>query len=308
MSLSEPKPGAIGPSKASHAPSPADHPVTLKSLYRMAREGTPFACLTAYDATTARWLQRAGVHMLLAGDSAAEVILGLPRTAEMPLDFAIAITAAVKRGAPDTVVMADMPFGSYHESDAQAVHNAARFIREARADIVKLEADASFAPTIAHLTRAGIPVCAHIGSLPQRAALTSGYTSAGRTAADALRILRDAHALESAGAAMLLIEAVPPAVTEALLARSRIPVIGIGAGPAPHAQILVVHDLLGLTDAPPRFAEPAEALGQRLRHAGEEWVRRVQSRAIGGQGYTMTPEQADLFRNQLAPPSEPPRG
>lgn len=285
---------------AAHAPDATRAPVTLKTLYRMAREGTPFACLAAYDATTARWLERGGVHCILAGDSAAEVVLGLPRTAEMPLDLSIALTAAVKRGAPNTVVMADMPFGSYHESDAQAVRNASRYIREARADIVKLEADASFASTVAHLTRAGIPVCAHVGSLPQRAALTSGYTSAGRVADDALRILTDAIALERAGAAMLLIEACPSIVTEALLQRTRLPVIAIGAGTAAHGQILVVHDLLGLTDRPPRFAEPADALGDRIRAAAETWVHRVQARDIGGQPYTMTDEQADLFRNRLA--------
>ena len=300
MSLSEPKPHAPTPGTADPGTADQRTPVTLKALARMAREGTPFACLASYDATTARWLERGGVHCILAGDSAAEVILGLPRTAEMPLEVSIALTAAVKRGAPNTVIMADLPFGSYHESDEQAVRTATRYIREARADIVKLEADASFASTVAHVTRAGIPVCAHVGSLPQRAALTSGYTSAGRSADAAIDIIKDALALEAAGATMLLIEAVPPLVTDALLARTRIPIIGIGAGTAAHGQILVVNDLLGLTDAPPRFAEPAEALGARIQAAGQTWANRVKERNIGGQAYTMPAEQADLFRNRLA--------
>lgn len=253
----------------------------------MARQATPFACLTCYDATFARLLERAGVHVLLVGDTAAEVVLGFSRTIDMPIEVSIALTAAVKRGAPRTVVMGDLPFLSYQVSIADAVRNAGRFMTEGLADIVKLEVDASFADTVSAMTRAGIPVCAHVGSLPQRAALAGGYGPAGRTRDDAARIVADAVAMEQAGAAMLLIEAVPEEVTAEVMSRTSIPLIGIGAGNKPHGQVLVLHDLLGLTSTPPRFADPVASLGQAIEAAGREWVRRVASRSIGGSLYTM---------------------
>jgi len=145
----------------------------------MAGEGTPFACLTCYDATTARWLERAGVHVLLVGDTAAEVILGLARTIDMPLSIALALTAAVKRGAPRTLVMGDMPFMSYQAEEGEAIRNAGRFLTEGLADCVKIEADAGYAPLIERMVRAGVPVCGHVGSRPQRAALTGGVWIGG---------------------------------------------------------------------------------------------------------------------------------
>jgi 3-methyl-2-oxobutanoate hydroxymethyltransferase len=258
----------------------------------MAQAGQPFAALTCYDATLARLLERAGVHVLLVGDTAAEVVLGHTRTIDMPLEISLALTAAVKRGAPRTVVMGDMPFLSYQLSIDEGVRNAGRFLTEGRADIVKLEADASFAPLVHAMARAGIPVCAHVGSLPQRAAIAGGYGPAGRTRAEADRIVDDAVALEAAGACMLLIEAVPDQVTDAVLARTSVPLIGIGAGPKPHGQVLVLHDLLGLTDTPPRFADPVASLGPEVERAGREWVARVSSRRVGGQRYTMRPDPA----------------
>lgn len=259
----------------------------------MADRGEPFACLACYDATTARLLDRAGVHLLLAGDSAAEVVLGLPRTIHMPLEVAVAMTAAVRRGASRAHVMADMPFMSYQASPDDAMSNAGRFMTEGLADSVKLEADASLAPLVSRMTRAGIPVCAHVGSKPQTAALTGGYSAAGRTASEAARIIEDAMALEQAGAVLLLIEAVPEEVAGAVVDGIRVPVIGIGAGPACHGQILVAHDLLGLSEHPPRFAEPAAALGVEIETAGREWVRRVREHAVGGRAYTMKPGEAE---------------
>ena len=220
----------------------------------MSVKGQPFACLTCYDATTARLLERAGVHVLLAGDSAAEVILGFDRTIDMPLDFAITLTAAVKRGAPSRLIMADMPFMSYQADDAEAIRNAGRFMTEGGADVVKLEVDQTFAALVAKMARAGIPVVAHIGSKPQLASLNGGYGAAGRTPAEAEAIVQDAVAMQNSGAVMLLIEAVPESVTRSVLAATSIPLIGIGAGADCHGQVLVIHDLLGLSKSPPRFA------------------------------------------------------
>jgi 3-methyl-2-oxobutanoate hydroxymethyltransferase len=264
-----------------------DGTVTLRTLRKMAREGSPFACLTAYDATTARWLERAGVHVLLVGDTAAEMVLGYSRTIDMPLEVAIVLTAAVKRGAPDTVVMADMPFMSYQADENEAVKNAARFMTEGMADLVKVEADASFEAVIAKMSRAGIPVCGHVGSRPQRAALSGGYGSAGRTPQEAQAVVDDAVAMERAGCVMLLVEAVPPEVAAQILAQTRIPLIGIGAGAACHGQVLVFQDLVGMTDAPPRFAARSADLGNAIKAAGQDWVRRVSERRVGGETYTM---------------------
>ncbi len=280
-------------------PAPAEptvrKPVTIRTLRAMCKRGDRFACLTAYDATMARWLERGGVEVIIVGDSAAQVVLGLPRTLDMPLELAIAMTAAVKRGAPATLVMGDMPFATYHESDEQAVRNAARFMTEGLADVVKLEADASFATTVGKLTRAGIPVCAHVGCRPQTVALTGGYRIPGRTAADAERVVADAIALERAGAVLLLVEGVPDEVTAAILRSTSVPLIGIGAGTACHGQVLVIQDLLGLTDDPPRFAEPLLNLGPQIAAAAAEWGRRVRSGNIGGQRYVMHEGEAARF-------------
>ena len=221
-------------------------PVTLRTLNKMAQAGEPFACLTCYDATMARLLDRAGVHVLLVGDTAAEVVLGFDRTIHMPLDLAVALTAAVKRGARGAVVMADMPFLSYHTGEDEAVRNAGRFMTEGLADVVKVEADATAAGVVSRMAAAGIPVCAHVGSRPQRASLTGGYAAAGRSSEEARSIIEDAVALEKAGAIMLLAEAVPDEVTRGILRLTRVPLIGIGAGTACHGQVLVIQDLLGI--------------------------------------------------------------
>ncbi len=267
----------------------------------MKRQGEKFACLAAYDATTARWLERAGVHVLLAGDSAAQVVLGFDRTIDMPIDFAIQITAAIKRGAPNTLIMGDMPFMSYHTSLESAMNNAARFMTEGMADVIKLEADETFAPLVDRLTRSGVPICAHVGCRPQTSSVTGGPVAAGRTAEDLQQVVRDAIALEQAGAVLLLIEAVPEEVTKAVMDATSVPVIGIGAGTVTDGQILVVNDLLGLTDHPPRFAEPVETLGERIKASGEKWVQRVRDGQIGGQRYSMRPGEREKLENTETP-------
>lgn len=279
-------------------------PVTIRTIRDMVARGEPFACLTCYDATMARWLQRAGVPVLLVGDTAAEMVLGFSRTIDMPLEVLIALTAGVKRGAPRCLVMADMPFLSYQADEAEGIRNAGRFLTEGLADIVKIEADASMAPLIGKMARAGIPVCAHVGSRPQLAGLSGGYGAAGRTAEEARRIIRDAVALEQAGAVMLLIEAVPDEVTRGVLAATRAPLIGIGAGTACHGQVLVLQDLLGLTDTPPRFAEPVARLGPVVQRAAAEWVVRVRDGRIGGRRYSMSQGEAERLRNPSPPDAE----
>jgi 3-methyl-2-oxobutanoate hydroxymethyltransferase len=280
--------------------------VTIRTIREMAAKGEAFAALTCYDATTARWLQRAGIPILLVGDTAAEVILGFQRTIDMPLEVLLALTAAVKRGAPRCMVMGDMPFMSYQADEGQAVANAGRFLTAGLADIVKVEADESFAPVIGRMARAGIPVCGHIGSRPQLSALSGGYGAAGRTAAEAEQIVRDAAAMERAGCVMLLIEAVPDEVTRRVMEATRLPLIGIGAGSMCHGQVLVLQDLLGMSDRAPRFAEPVAQLGPAIQKAAVEWIGRVRGRRIGGRRYAMGPGEAEKLAGR--PNTGPDRG
>lgn len=246
----------------------------------MASSGEPFACLTCYDAATARWLERGGVHVLLVGDTAAEMVLGHDSTIHMPMELSIALTAAVKRGAPGTVVMSDMPFMSYHLSESESLRNAGRFMTEGRSDLVKLEVTSSHLGLVRRLTEAGVPVCAHIGSRPQTSKVTGGYAAAGRSGAEASSLVDLAGAMGEAGAVMLLIEAVPHEVAERVVSGSAVPVIGIGAGPAPHGQILVLHDLLGLSDWQPPFATKLASVGEQIRDAAEGWVNLVAGRQV----------------------------
>ncbi len=267
-------------------------PVTLRSIAKWTASGEKFACLTCYDATTARWLQQAGVPILLVGDTAAEMILGLPGTIHAPLDFLILLTAAVKRGGPNCFVIADMPFMSYQAGDADGLRNAGRFMTEGFADAVKLEVDRSFAPLVEKMARAGVPVVAHIGARPQQSKLHGGYGSVGRNADQATSVVEDAVAMEQAGAVMLLIEACPNEVSQRIVEKTggRIPLIGCGGGPACHGQIVVLHDLLGLTSWQPAFAAPVAHHGQNLIAAAHQWIAKVRTSEQGGLGehpYTM---------------------
>lgn len=279
------------PNASGDAPAGASRkPVTLKTLHGFVKRGEPFACLTCYDATTARWLERAGVPVLLVGDTAAEMVLGMSSTIHCPLDFLITITAAVKRGAPNTFVMGDMPFMSYQVQDAEGIRHAGRFMTEGHADAVKLEVDRSFAPLIEKIARAGVPVVAHVGSRPQQAKLKGGYGSSGRTVAEAKELVADAVAMEAAGATMLLLEAMPNEVAGRIVEKTSIPVIGCGAGTACHGQIVVLQDLFGLTDWQPSFAQPIASMGQAIIQHAERWIEKVERSDLGEHPYHMKDE------------------
>ena len=256
--------------------------ITLRDMQRWAAASEPFAMLTCYDATTAKWLWRAGVKTMLVGDTAAEVILGHDSTLPAPMDFMVQITAAVRRGAPKALVMADMPFGSYQCGDDEAMKNAARFVKEAGADLVKLEVDDSYAALVERMARAGLPVVAHIGSRPQTVRAQGGYRAAGRTQHEADALVDTASLLVNRGAAALLVEAVPDTVGERIVAAAvhpetgePVPVIGCGAGPHCHGHVVVLQDLLKLSDWQPPFVESTGEVGEAVRSAAAEWVRRV---------------------------------
>ncbi|MSQ91235.1 MAG: 3-methyl-2-oxobutanoate hydroxymethyltransferase [Phycisphaerales bacterium] len=271
-------------------------PVTLRALLKMVRGGEKFSCLTCYDATTARWLQEAGLHMLLVGDTAGEVILGFPSTIHTPLEFLIALTAGVKRGAPATLVMADMPFMSYQADDGQAVRNAGRFLTEGLADLVKVEVAQSFAPLVAKMSRAGIPVVAHIGSRPQHAKMHGGYYASGKSAVSAIELLDDARAMIDAGATMLLVEAAPAEVTDQIVRESTVPVIGCGAGASCHGQVVVLQDLLGMSAWQPAFALPTAQIGRQIAIAAQNWMTRVASGNLGEHPYVMNATERAAFQ------------
>jgi 3-methyl-2-oxobutanoate hydroxymethyltransferase len=273
--------------------TPVRKPVTLRTLQRFTERGKKFACLTCYDATTARWLERSGIPVLLVGDTAAEMILGLPGTIHAPLDFLITITAAVKRGAPNTFIMADMPFMSYQADEAEGLRNAGRFMTEGLADSVKLEVDRSFTSLVERMARAGIPVVAHLGCKPQQVKRYGGYTSAGRTALEAQELVATAVSMEKAGAAMLLLEAVPDEVSKRIVQKTSIPVIGCGAGSSCHGQVVVLQDLLGLTSWQPSFARPIAQLGESLIDAARHWIEKVRESDLGEHPYRMAEGEAD---------------
>lgn len=259
------------------ATAPETGKTTLRDLRHWAKSGQKFAMLTCYDATTARHLYRGGLRTMLVGDSAAQMILGHENTIHAPLDFMITLTAAVKRGAPGAFVVGDMPFMSYQADDAEAVRNAGRFMLEGNADAVKLEVDHQYAELVGKLARASIPVVAHIGWRPQRMQQTGVAVVAGRTQAKIAELVELAKLMESRGASMLLIEAGTAEAGEAIVRSVSIPVIGCGAGPAPHGHVIILQDWLGMTDWQPSFAPPTDAGGTWLAERAKRWVDLVAS-------------------------------
>ena len=225
----------------------------LPQLLAKVATGEKLAVLTCYDASFARVLARAGVDILLVGDSLGMTVQGHSTTLTVGLDHMAYHTQAVANGAEGCFVMADLPFGSYQESPAQAFAAAARLMA-AGANMVKLEGGAVMADTVAFLTQRGIPVCAHVGLLPQSVNLT-GYRAQARDEQAAEQLLRDSQALQAAGAQILLMESIPAQLAAEVTRTLDIPTIGIGAGNECTAQVLVLQDVLGLTEQPPRFAK-----------------------------------------------------
>jgi 3-methyl-2-oxobutanoate hydroxymethyltransferase len=224
-------------------------PITIPHLHSLKAAGTPIVMVTAYDYPSAKAAEAAGVDIVLVGDSGAMTVLGYHSTVPVSIEEMLMLTAAARRGTSTALLIADMPFGSYEVSDVQAVTNAVRFVKEAGADGVKLEGGAEMSTRRAGaIVAAGVPVMGHVGLTPQTATALGGYRAQGRSADSAMHIARGALGLEAAGCFSLVFEAVPGAVTAALMPRIAIPVIGIGAGSGVDGQVLVFHDLLGIRD------------------------------------------------------------
>src|ERR1700694_4427571 len=225
-------------------------------------------CLTAYDYPTARLLDEAGVDVILVGDSLAMVVLGHDSTLPVTLDEMLHHARAVRRGTKHALVVADMPFGSYHSDTAESLRNAVRFVKEAGVEAVKVEGGERRLELISRLTEAEIPVMGHIGLTPQSVNALGGYRVQGKTTDSAEQLLRDARAVEAAGAFSVVLEAVPRELASQITRELRIPTIGIGAGPDCDGQILVVHDMLGLTfDQTPKFARKYANVGEVISNA-----------------------------------------
>jgi 3-methyl-2-oxobutanoate hydroxymethyltransferase len=248
---------------------------TMADLRAARQSGAKVPMLTCYDFTTAHLMQEAGVPALLVGDSAANVILGHNSTLPIPLDFLIELTAAVRRGAPKCLLVGDMPFGSYQASTAEGVKNVVRMVQLSGCDCVKIEAAQSHTRLIRRLCDAGIAVIAHIGLRPQSIGLLGEYKAQGRTPLEAERIVEMSARLAGAGAAAILLEAVPPDVSATVVDTVGVPVIGCGAGPACHGYVFVTHDALGLTSHRPKFVPSLADLATPMLEAFRTYVRLV---------------------------------
>ena len=255
--------------------------ITISTLQAMKAEGEKIAAITAYDAGFARLCEAAGAELVLVGDSLGMVVQGHDSTLPVTLDEMVYHTAMVRRGCRRPFVVADMPFMS-HGTPEQALHSAGRLMKEGGAQMVKLEGGEPQVETVRHLTRRAVPVCAHLGLLPQSIHQLGGYRVQGRDEAGAEAILRDALAMEEAGAQLLVLECVPAALAGEISRRLRIPVIGIGAGADCDGQVLVLHDLLGMSPRLPKFAKDFMAATGSIQGAIEAYVAAVHSGAFPG--------------------------
>ena len=261
----------------------------LFDLHQMKRAGEKIAWLTAYDYPTAQFEEAAGVDMILVGDSLGMCVYGYPGTVPVTMDQCIVHAEAVRRGAPGTFIVGDMPLGSYQPSDEEAVRNAIRFLKEANVDAIKLEGGVRTVSRVKAILDAGVAVCGHIGLTPQSSGQLGGHKAQGRTLESAKLVVEDARALYEAGVQLLLVEAVPPEVAGFIRAELPIPVLGIGAGEDVDGQLLIVSDVLGTFAAfTPKFVKKYADLAAVSTAALTEYVDDVRGGAF--------PEEQHCYR------------
>jgi 3-methyl-2-oxobutanoate hydroxymethyltransferase len=269
----------------------------------MKRRGEKIVMVTAYDAPGARFAEDAGIDILLVGDTAAMVVLGHESTTvPVTMDEMLFLTRTVARAARRPLIVGDMPFGSYQVSDEEAVSNAIRFVKEGRADVVKLEGAGTSVSRARAIVAAGIPVMGHIGLTPQSATMLGGFKTQGRTAERALELVEEARDLEQAGCFSIVLEAVPSAVAARITELLEIPTFGIGAGVGCDGQVLVYHDLLGLTEGHlPRFVKRYANLSAEIKGALTDYAEEVRSGAFPDEerSYSMAAEELAEFESAL---------
>lgn len=252
--------------------------ITIADLMKAKRDHRPIVAVSCYDYTTARFVAQADVDMILVGDSAAQLVLGHDCTLPVALDFMVTITAAAHRAAPNTYLVADMPFLSYQTGMADAIRNAGRFLVEAGAQMVKIEATRAYLDTVRAVSDAGIPVMAHIGILPQWISAIGRFHAEATTADAASELVHLAEQMIQSGASALLIEGTAAEVAQVITERSAVPVISCGSGPGCDGQILVAPDILGLsTDNPPKFAKAYADLGVRSVEAFRQYAEEIRA-------------------------------
>lgn len=276
--------------------------VTIRHIQDKKERAEPITMLTAYDYSSGLMVDRAGIDMILVGDSLAMVMLGLQSTVPVTMDEMLHHCRAVARGAPNAFLVGDMPFMSYQADLAQAVRNAGRFLKEGAMESIKLEGGQEVCPAAKAIVEAGIPVMGHIGLTPQSVSKLGGFRVQGKTADDAVRLLDDALALEAAGCYSIVLEAVPAPVAEAISRRLRIPTIGIGAGSGCDGQVLVYHDLLGLFDRfTPKFVKKYADLSHTIQEALRNYAEEVQMGQFPAEEHTYSIEddELDLFLKRL---------
>lgn len=298
-----------GPAGADERPVPAK--VTVPAIRARKGTGRKILALTAYDYASARLVDEAGFDLLLVGDSMANVVLGHASTLKITLDQLISATRAVKRATDRPLVITDMPFGSYHTGVEDALRNAVRLVRQGGAEGVKIEGGLHRVDLVRALVQSEIPVMGHLGLLPQSVNMLGGYKVRGRTLRDAHRLLEEALAVEEAGAFAIVLEGVPGVVAERITARLTVPTIGIGAGPGCDGQILVFHDVVGLTFRPvPRFARRYANLADAIRKALAELAEDMRTGAFPAphEGYKPAEDLAPDWDASPVRPDERPAG
>jgi 3-methyl-2-oxobutanoate hydroxymethyltransferase len=269
--------------------------LSLTEIAERKRRGEKLVMVTAYDHPSARLADAAGVELILVGDSAADNVLGYDSTVPVTVDELMVLVRAVARGAEHALVIADMPFGSFQVSDETALANAVRFVKEAGADAVKLEGAGPSLSRVQAIVGAGIPVMGHVGLTPQSATMLGGFKAQGRTAAKAQRLHADARALEAAGCFAVVLEAVPAPVADRITEALMVPTIGIGAGAGCDGQVLVWHDLLGLSDRrPARFVRRYAEVGDEIRRALEAYAGDVRTGAFPAEEHTYSIPEEEL--------------
>jgi 3-methyl-2-oxobutanoate hydroxymethyltransferase len=270
----------------------------LPELGAMKRRAEKIVMVTAYDAPGARFAEDAGVDVILVGDTAAMVVLGHEgTTVPVTMEEMLFLTRTVARSARRPIVIGDMPFGSYQVSDEDAVRNAIRFIKEAGADAVKLEGAGPSLSRVRAIVDAGIAVMGHVGLTPQSATILGGFKTQGKTAEQARQLVVDALALEEAGCFAVVLEAVPAAVAAEVTRRLTVPTIGIGAGRGCDGQVLVYHDLLGLTEGHlPRFVKRYTNLSREIRDALEAYAAEVRAGSFPDEQHTYAMPEDELER------------
>jgi 3-methyl-2-oxobutanoate hydroxymethyltransferase len=277
--------------------------LSLPALREMKRDGRPIVMITAYDHPSGRIVDAAGVDLVLVGDSAANVVLGHESTVPATMDEMTMLTAAVNRGVENALVIGDLPFMSYQVSDAEAVSNAGRLLKEGGADVVKLEGAGPSLDRVRALVSAGIGVMGHIGLTPQTATALGGHKAQGRQADAARRLFLDAISLERAGCFALVLEAVPAPVATTISRRLAIPTIGIGSGPGTDGQVLVLHDMLGIPGdgREPRFVKRYAEIGELMAAAVAAYATEVRSHVYPAEEhtYTIPPDELEAFQNAV---------